>query len=224
MFQIASRDHLLVSYTTGLLVFRPFYSKGEFSGGVQAEIDHWDLLTSRYSKDPNTRAEKRKMEVASNSNRRAAFIHFDEDFFSFLKFAKREDSNVFLNQLVDNRIVELIGDKFWYNSPLSHKIFTAMQYRRSTSGLDSGIVPKFGEIESALPEIKKEARISALQEQLTGTRASSSKIGIGIVKDEEELGRYYEEIANFLKTKTPQPSKWKKRAIDLWDKAEANPS
>jgi hypothetical protein len=31
MFQIASRDHLLVSSTNGLLVFRPFYRKGEFS-------------------------------------------------------------------------------------------------------------------------------------------------------------------------------------------------
>jgi len=224
MFQIASRDHLLVSYTKGLLVFRPFYRKGEFSGGVQAEIDHWDLLTSRYSKDPNTRAKKREMEEATDSNRRAAFIHFDDDFFSFLDFAKREDSNVFLNQLVDNRIVKLIGNKFGYDPHISNEIYTKMQSRSSTSGLDSGIVHNFTEIKRALPEIKKEARITALQEQLTGTRASSSKIGIWIVKDEEELGGYYEEIANFLKTKTPQPSKWKERAIDLWDKAEENQS
>jgi len=33
---------------------------------------------------------------------------------------------------------------------------------------------------------------------------------------------YYEEIANFLKTKTLPPSKWKERAIDLWDNAEEN--
>ena len=224
MFQIASRDHLLVSSTNGLLVFRPFYRKGEFSGGVQAEIDHWDILTSRYSKDPNTRAEKREKEEDIDSNRRAAFIHFDDDFFSFLDFAKREDSNVFLNQSVDTWIARIIGVKFGLEELIARKLYTAIKSGRSTSGLDSGIVHNVAEIKRALPEIKKEARITALLEQLTGTRASSSKIGIWIVKDEKELGRYYEEIANFLKRKTPQPSKWEERAIDLWDKAEENPS
>ena len=146
-----------------------------------------------------------------------------------------------------------------------------------------------------MPEITKEAKIRVLREHLTGTLASSSKVGIWIVKDEKELGRYYEEIANFLKTKylfslepdykqylkddnvddklkrefadnkeslsskaklskidekyweivddkkrygiedtntqlniyetkTPLPSIWKERAIDLWNKAEDNQS
>jgi hypothetical protein len=276
MFQIASRDHLLVSSTNGLLVFRPFYRKGEFSGGVQAEIDHWDILTNRYSKDPNTRAEKREKEEDIDSNRRAAFIHFDDDFFSFLDFAKREDSNVFLNQSVDDKIPWIMGVKFGLGVHIAREVCKAIKSGNLTSALDKGIVSNFSKIERALPEITKEAKIRVLREHLTGTLASSSKVGIWIVKDEKELGRYYEEIANFLKTKylfkrefadnkeslsskaklskidekyweivddkkrygiedtntqlniyetkTPLPSIWKERAIDLWNKAEDNQS
>jgi hypothetical protein len=228
MFQIASRDHLLVSSANSLLIFRPFYRKGYFSGGVQAEIDHWDILTNRYSKDPNRRAEKREKEEDEDSNRRAAFIHFDDDISSFLEFAKREDSIVPLNQSVYSWIVRRIGAEFSLEDDIARDVCQTIEYEKSTSGLDSGRVPNLIEIESALPEIKKEAKIAALREHLTGTRASSSKIGIWIVKDEKELGSYYEEIANFLKApetpKTPSPSKWKERAIDLWDKSEENQS
>jgi hypothetical protein len=225
MFQIASRDHLLVSSTNGLLVFRPFYRKGEFSGGVQAEIDHWTILTRRYFKDPNTRAEKREKEEDIDSNRRVAFIHFDDDFFSFLDFAKREDSNVFLNQSVDTWIARIMGVKFGLDEHIAREVYTAIKSGKATSGLDKGIVLNAAEIKRALPEIKKEARITALREQLTGTQASSSKVGIWIVKDEKELGIYYEEIANFLKLpETPSPSKWEERAIDLWNETEDNQS
>lgn len=146
-------------------------------------------------------------------------------FFSFLEFAKREDSNVFLNQLVDRWIVWIIGDKFRLEEPIAREVYISIKSEKSTSGLDKGIVPNLSEIKRALPEIKKEAKITALRELLTGTQASSSKIGIWIVKDEKELGRYYEEIANFLKPpETPPPSKWEERAIDLWNKAEDNQS
>jgi hypothetical protein len=160
------------------------------------------------------------------NSRRAAFIHFDDDFFSFLDFAKREDSNVLLNQSIDSWIVWIIGDEFRLEEPIARDIYLSIKSGKSTSGLDKGIVPNPSKIKSALPEIKKEATIAALREHLTGTRASSSKIGIWIVKDEKELGNYYEEIANFLKApetlETPSPSKWKERAIDLWKKAEDN--
>lgn len=295
MFQIASRDHLLVSSTNGLLVFRPFYLKGGFSGGVKAEIEHWTILTRSEPNEPNRRAEKREKEEGIGPNRQAAFIHFDDDFFSFLDFAKREDSNVFLNQSVDAKIPRIMGVKFGLGEHIAPEVYKAIKSGNLTSALDKGIVPDLSKIKRALPEIKKEAKITVLRENLTGTQASSSKVGIWIVKDEKELGRYYEEIANFLKTKylfslepdykqylkddnvddklkrefadnkeslsskaklskidekyweivddkkrygiedtntqlniyetkTPLPSIWKERAIDLWNKAEENPS
>jgi hypothetical protein len=186
MFQIASRDHLLVSSTNGLLVFRPFYRKGEFSGGVQAEIDHWDILTSRYSKDPNTRAEKREKEEDIDSNRRAAFIHFDDDISSFLQFSKSYEARkrgLDLDRLIEYNIVKHIGAKFSLVDDIARDAYQTIEYEKSTSGLDSGRVLNVIEIKRALPKIKKEAKITTLQEQLTGTRASSSKIGIWIVKD-----------------------------------------
>ena len=38
---IASRDHLLVSSTDGLLLYRPLVVNGEDSGGARAEVAHW---------------------------------------------------------------------------------------------------------------------------------------------------------------------------------------
>jgi hypothetical protein len=227
MFQIASRDHFLVSSTNGLLVFRPFYLKNEFSHGVKAEIDHWNILTCRYSKDPNTRAEKREKEEDIDTNRRAAFIHFDDDISSFLQFAKSDEARkrgLDLDRLIDGNIVQRIGAEFSLADDIARDAYQTRKYGKSTSGLDSGRVPNATKIERALPEIFKKARITTLRVQLTGTPASSSKVGIWIVKDEKELERYYEEIANFLKTKTSAPSKWKERAIDLWNKAEDNQS
>ncbi|RCV65160.1 hypothetical protein C5S53_05145 [Methanophagales archaeon] len=227
MFQIASRDHLLLLSTNGLLVFRPFYLKNEFSHGVKAEIDHWNILTCRYSKDPNTRAEKREKEEDIDSNRRAAFIHFDVDISSFLQFAKSDEARkrgLDLDRLIDDNIVQRIGAEFSLADDIARDAYLTIEYEKSTSGLDSGRVHNLIKIKRALPEIKKEARITTLRVQLTGTRASSSKVGMWIVKDEKELGRYYEEIANFLKTKTLPPSIWEERAIDLWNKAEENPS
>jgi len=165
MFQIASRDHLLVSSTNGLLVFRPFYRKGEFSGGVQAEIDHWDILTNRYSKDPNTRAEKREKEEDIDSNRRAAFIHFDDDISSFLQFAKSDEARkrgLDLDRLIDDNIVQRIGAEFSLADNIARDEYRTIEYEKSTSGLDSGRVPNALKIKRALPEIKKEARITTL--------------------------------------------------------------
>ncbi|MBE9593690.1 MAG: hypothetical protein IMF19_09440, partial [Proteobacteria bacterium] len=124
---------------------------------MRAEIDHWDILTSRYSKDPNTRVEKREKEEGIDTNRRAAFIHFDDDISSFLDFAKREDSNVVLNQSVDTWIVRIIGDKFGLKEPIAREVYISIKSGKSTSGLDKGIVPNLSKIERALPEIKKEA-------------------------------------------------------------------
>ena len=126
--------------------------------------------------------------------------------------------------MIDDNIVQRIGAEFSLADDIARDAYLTIEYEKSTSGLDSGRVHNLIKIKRALPEIKKEARITTLRVQLTGTRASSSKVGMWIVKDEKELGRYYEEIANFLKTKTLPPSIWEERAIDLWNKAEENPS
>lgn len=59
--EIAFRDHLLVAHARHLIVVRPLFEAGQFSGGVSAEVSHWETL------------------AANDPTRRATFIHFEED-------------------------------------------------------------------------------------------------------------------------------------------------
>jgi len=55
--EVPFRDHLLISATQHLVIFRPLYETGVFSDGVQDEIKHWSDLRS------------------AGEDRRAALIH-----------------------------------------------------------------------------------------------------------------------------------------------------
>ncbi len=59
--EVPFRDHYLVTHTSSFFVFRPLYEEGEFSGGVRAEIAHWQQLAN------------------FESGRRALFVHAEED-------------------------------------------------------------------------------------------------------------------------------------------------
>lgn len=61
-FHVAARDHLIVSSSNSLILFRPFYERGKrFSGGVGAELLYAAVLLN------------------SDPEKRLAFVHFKED-------------------------------------------------------------------------------------------------------------------------------------------------
>lgn len=60
--EVPFRDHFLVQHTSSFLVYRPLYTDGKFSGGVQSEIEHWQNAVS-----------------AGAHERQALFVHTEAD-------------------------------------------------------------------------------------------------------------------------------------------------
>ena len=78
-WDIPFRDHLLVFTCHHLLVFRPLYSSGEFSSGVEAEIEHWlDLLRAGDTKRAENTSRTRPV-TPPDGRRRAVFFHHTDD-------------------------------------------------------------------------------------------------------------------------------------------------
>lgn len=82
--EVPFRDHLLISATYHLIIFRPLYETGTFSGGVEAEIKHWSDLKS------------------AGEPRRAAFIHDVND----VELALREATAGRRREVATTRIMQ----------------------------------------------------------------------------------------------------------------------
>ncbi|MEM3860242.1 MAG: hypothetical protein QW478_12725 [Candidatus Micrarchaeaceae archaeon] len=70
--QVSARDHLLVYRSKGIIVYRPFWNKNKtaYSQGVRSELTQWNLTASE--------------------NKRAVFIHFNEETKNIIEGEKQE--------------------------------------------------------------------------------------------------------------------------------------
>lgn len=189
-FQISSRDHLLVSHTDALLVFRPFFLEGTWSSGVQAEINHWELLAK------------------SDSGKKAIFVHFEEDIRVRAR-AERHPARVFLE--VDGEISDLWFGEYGVARDKTPEVLRAVRTGGSAM-LDSGPLPppRMTKIRDDFPKIDLRARINVLRKELSGvSSAVTEQVAVVVVRGQSELRKSHGIIEKFLKTGTQPEKDWK---------------
>jgi len=184
-FQISSRDHLLVSHSDCLLVFRPFFQDGEWSGGVQAEIDHWVLLAKT---DPK---------------KKAVFVHFEED----VRDRARVENPARIELEVENTLVHIVEK----GHHLSWEKAKEVLRKKGSAMLDSGTLPlsDLSQIHDLLPKYKEQARQDVLIRHFTGIDDPDPKrVAIIVVKSPYELKKMVPSIATYLKHGQSPPLDW----------------
>lgn len=185
--QIASRDLLFIYHTEGLMVFRPFYAReprATFSGGVDAEIRLWEDISQL------------------GSEKRAAFIHFEEDVKLMLE-AKRES---IWKEFVD-AVWDLLGRAYNIDRDTVENM---VQNRGDISEVEnilnrSNITQRDREVlRKRFPEIWHQRKIYLLKKYLiSSVNVEEELIGIWILKDFEQLKKESVNIANFLRNGMP---------------------
>jgi hypothetical protein len=198
--QVSSRDHLLVSYTGAMLVFRPFYLRPEFSSGVRAEISHWTDL------------------ARGDRTRRAGFVHFLKDVKRLPEWkGESEFGTQSLEQQVDQVVARSIGERCGIPMPRATEALAALRQGRPLTGvLDKGIPPPITDLKGALPDIERSSRCRVMQLRLTGIPNNEDRVGIWIVEDQADLREHFKEIAKFLRGESAQPTGWEAWIDRLW--------
>ncbi len=186
--QISSRDHLFVLWTNGILIYRPLFLDGVYSTGVKAEIEHWKLLAK------------------TDDEKRAAFIHFDEDVDALNGCYQRntkmaEDRR----KEIHEKLTEIISQYEKISLRFADDVIKHIERGRPSEMLDQGpIDPKrFEAIRSKIPEYRRKAKNGWLSEKLTGhymvSEVPEEQIAVWVFKNMDDFKSGYSEIANFLK-------------------------
>lgn len=185
--QISTRDHLFVSWTDALLVYRPFYAKGAWSGGVRAEIDHWKMLA--------------KAEVS----RRAVFIHFEEDVKNLLQYLSSDERKPQMLQEIRQEVIKIYMRQFGLNERLANDVLDHIKAGAPRDRLDAGPAPgkDIQLMADSASEIQKIAEAHWLKMRLTayeiGAEVSEGQVALCLVLNSDHLKREFPNLCNFIK-------------------------
>jgi len=195
--QVSSRDHLFVLRCSSILVYRPFYGgRARFSGGVEAELNHW--------------AELAEMGV----EKRVAFVHFEEDVKQMLQ-ARSQDRDFPLR----GDIVQVIGEAAKEQLRVRERadLQSLIQTGRLRPGtILNGDAKRADEVERRYPEIEREAVADLLQDYLTCAHLDRRDlIGVWLVPDFTGFRSRLGEITDFLRGRGDSPSDVTDRASEF---------
>ena len=190
--QISSTDHLFVSWSNGILIFRPLFLEGTYSSGVKAEIVHWKLL------------------ARTNREKRAAFIHFDEDVNALLHYYKSGPKRAWeMSWEIRDKLKEIISRFSNISQRNAELVIEYIEKGKTSEILEKAPIPlnQIGEISSRFPEYGKMSGKSWLLEKLTGhdigiEEIPEEQIAVWVLKNMDDFKSRYSEIANFLKNGT----------------------
>jgi len=187
--QISSRDHLFVSWSNGILIFRPLFLEGTYSSGVRAEIVHWKLL------------------AGTNHEKRAAFIHFDEDVDTLLHYHQSDSERAGeMRSEIRDKVIEIISQDSSISPKNAEFVIDYIKKGKPSEMLDQAPIPPkhIEEIGSKFSEYSKIAEKSWLLEKLTGhdigiEEIPEEQIAVWIFKNKDDFKSRNSVIANFLK-------------------------
>ena len=194
-FQIASRDHLLVSHTNGLLVFRPFYKgKSDFSRGVRREVEHW--------------ADSRQ----SGTQTRAAFVYFVSDVRAMLE-SRRKDPEFDLDSDLREEAAHIPKKKYKIEEQAFSKLVSGKEARGVLG--DSTISPAVQhKIVQALPDIQRQAKVNLLRSYLTAmVQVDDAYLGIWIV---DKGDQFVQEVSQYFKAGHPIGNDWRDKVDNMF--------
>lgn len=187
--QTSSRDHLFVSWSNGILIFRPLFSEGVYSSGVKAEIVHWKLL------------------ARTDREKRAAFIHFDDDVHALFRYYQSNHRRAGEIRLeIRDKLIEIISHNFGLSARIAESVINHIEKGKPSEMLDHAPIPPkdIEKINNRFPECSKMAEKSWLLEKLTGhdigiEEIPEEQIAVWVLKNMDDFRSKYSEIANFLK-------------------------
>ena len=199
-FQIAIRDHLLVSHAEGLLVYRPYWGgRSRFSRGVKAEVDHWALIASEHN--------------------RAAFVHCKDDIEGMISSLRNETSEGQLVADLSNEIENQICQRFGTDRATAKQLLRNVLGSNTSRGILSG--GAFPDLLTRLrgdwDQIVNESRHVVLRGHLTGSfGAILAHAGIFVFKNEHDLDSSMPMIKEFFKNGKPDTNGWETFSKDLY--------
>jgi len=198
--QVASRDFLIVYYTDGLLVFRPYYSskpRPDFAHGVADEVRLWKEIVQ-----------------LGDKTRRIAFVHFIGDVKSMIS-AKAADVRKDLVDTTWNLLQQEVNVSRDVTEGLLKNQGRIVQTQEILNKSDIAHRDK-ERIEKAFNEDLKKAKVRLLKEYLTnGLNVDDRLVAIWLIKDSESLQAEIANIAQFLRTGTPHGNEWEETAASL---------
>jgi hypothetical protein len=174
------RDHYLVSHTDSFLVYRPLYDQGKFSGGVAAEIEHWQEAWR-----------------ASEHSRRAVFIHAVDDVRVTLE-------NVDALDLLRHQLTVETRKRLLHSGVPSSSVSAIMQGHAPVSGmLDTNPIDQGVIVSNALGQVLDDTVRQQLIPVLTGIAdeelLNSGEVVVIITRSERPTEQQVGEISQFLK-------------------------
>lgn len=198
---ISSRDHSLVTYTDGLLVFRPLDNQGMISGGVDAELEYCCRL------------------MHLDNRRRVAFIHFEDDVKVLVnsdlsrQYGRSEED---LNGFIVNVMQEVLG----LNREVATQVFGEVRGRQLQGIFPSSVdAQAVSEAREKKQEIITEAKIRTLTSWLKTSRMEDAPEGcvdIWVLRIFDELQSLSEEISNYLRLGQRRESNWEGGIHEWW--------
>lgn len=204
--QVSSRDHLFVSLSPSLLVYRPLFQEGVWSGGVEAEIRHWRLL------------------AAGDKQKRAVFIHFTEDIQAFLDASMPQpEGRAAMTSAIRTNMYKYLEEHFGLHLQNAEQVCKNIAQGRPIGMLEeSPSTPHdMEEIQrqfpAALETATRDWMLGVLAGEDHGQEVSKDQISVWIVPNVEALRSKYDEISKFL-TAAIKPNSSGLENLDLSDR------
>lgn len=196
--QISSRDHLFVSWTKGILIFRPLFKEGVWSSGVKAETSHWELI------------------ARSEKDKRAAFLHLDEDVKVMLKYHAADDKRAeVMRHEKKDELTEIIRSKFDLSDSNAQFAINFIEEYQHSELLDQGRIPpkRLSEISNYYSEAIMKADKNWLFKKLGGydiisEEIGENQIGVWVIPDYGEFTNEIVQISDFFKNGTLPSNNW----------------
>ena len=190
--EVPFRDHLLVAATQHVVIFRPLYETGEFSSGVEAEINHW-----------------RDLQRTDPIERRAAFIHDVRDVeLALEKSSEGRRAELAKTGVIANSIY-LISSELSERYDMSNTTDQchAILHGEERAELLEELPISQGDLAGIRRSALAQATANFLYGQLIAVPVTTAGVGVFYVAADAPLTReLVQHVASFLRGDSPPPS------------------
>lgn len=201
---VASRDYALVTYTSALLIFRPWAEEPRWSGGVGAELGY--LV--------------RQLINLGEENRRMAFVHHTEDVLQFLQ-AKFDDDPQEFRRFFNLKRTKAIADANGMDEQFAEAILSEIVGGKLPGIYETSIDARLKErVIAQLPQLNTSAKVMMLQDWLrspiVNLGVQYERSPIWMFSSENELLELLPEIISFLCSEGTHSSNWTSYVDEVW--------
>jgi hypothetical protein len=209
--QIASRDFLLVNYSKGVLVYRPYYftdPRFSFSSGVDKEVKLWDDI------------------IRIGEKKYIAFVHFENDVEEMLNEKFKLEINEELNtkksreilaELADSLQLVMTSDFPNISKEITRTLLEEGKLVDTPEIFETQVIPPNikTQIERSYSNFLKPMKAEYLKKLLINSVKSEELTAVWIVSDFNDLKKEIPSITSFLSIGDPKGNGWEKNVDKL---------